>query len=264
MTSGGGTGARARLEEERDRLLRSLDRLDQELEAGELDETDYKELSDDVTRRAADVLRRLDGVTTTAPPPAPGSRLRPMILAGVLVFAVLAGLALARASGERGVNGQLTGGIDESPRDQVVRCQALGSSGGDLVGALECFDEVLAADPENAEALTYRGWYLVLAAGALQQSASEPDSTGATDGVAGVPVVGEAEIAELWASARDYLDRAIAVDPGYPDPLAFRAVLYDRAGESEEACADIAALLALDPPELFVTQTSGVADRNGC
>ena len=69
---------RAALEEERDFLLRSLDDLEREHDAGDIDETDYEGLRDDYTVRAATVLRSLDAhaalVTAPAgnkPPPAP-------------------------------------------------------------------------------------------------------------------------------------------------------------------------------------------------
>ena len=52
--------ARAELEEERDFLLRSLDDLEAERTAGELDEDDYRNLKDGYTARAAEVLRALD------------------------------------------------------------------------------------------------------------------------------------------------------------------------------------------------------------
>lgn len=258
----------ATLEEERDLLLRSLEDLDAEYEAGDLDEVDYKTLRDDYTARAAAVIRRLDQANAPASsseasvpsessqPSGSGRRRVPFgRRAGVALalgaFAVLAGLFLARTAGERGVNDQITGSIDESSRTRVVRCQELGSSGGDLVGALECFDELLLDDPENAEALAYRGWYLLLASGSLQQSAEGSAQA-------------DADAAELLASGLEYLDRSIEADASFPDPLAFRASVYDRLGESELACADIATLLTLDPPEFFLDQTTAIADRNNC
>ena len=61
---------RRALEEERDLLLTSLDQLDEERAEGDLDDADFEELRDDYTRRAAVVLRRLDGggEPETAPP----------------------------------------------------------------------------------------------------------------------------------------------------------------------------------------------------
>lgn len=249
----------ATLEEERDLLLRSLEDLDAEYAAGDLDAVDYETLRDDYTARAAAVIRRLDQANSPASPSEPsGSGQRSVPFgrrAGVVLalgaFAVLAGLFLARTAGERGVNDQITGSIDESSRTRVVRCQELGSSGGDLVGALECFDELLLDDPENAEALAYRGWYLLLASGSLQQSA---DASAQAD----------VDAAELLASGLEYLDRSIEADPSFPDPLAFRASVYDRLGQSELACTDIATLLTLDPPEFFLDQTTAIADRNDC
>ena len=251
---------RAQLEEERDLLLQSLEDLEVEHEQGDLDDDDYRSLRDDYTVRAAAILRRLDGESSgessvgTAPETTPdaGPNLRKVVtLIGVLAVAGVAGLMLARTAGERGVNDQITGAIDESSRTKVVRCQELGSTGGDLVGSLECFDEVLADDPSNPEALAYRGWYLLLTAGSLQQ---------ATDGTA----QDDEDALALIGSGLDYLDRSIEADATYPDPLAFRASVYDRLGESQAACDDIAALLALDPPAFFVEQTSAIADRNGC
>lgn len=257
------TARRAVLEEERDLLLRSLDDLEVEYEQGDLTEDDFQALHDDYTARAATVMRQLDRLGEAGSnaqnkdqdqdkdedgPPRPLSR-TVLVGAGLLVFAVVAGLALGQALGERGVNDQITGGIDESTRGRVARCQEQGSTGGDLLGSIQCFDEVLADDPTNAEALGYRGWYLVLAAGALQQTTDETDSD---------------EAIELIAGGLSYLDRAIEADPTYPDPLAFRAVVYDRLGEGDRACADVATLVALDPPPFFINQTSGIVERNGC
>lgn len=247
-----GAAARA-LEHERDLLLRSLDQLDQEYAAGDLDQGDYQELAEGYTARAAGVMRRITSREPASSESDGGNRSRwrvRLVGAGLLAFAIGSGFALAQASGERGVRDQITGGIDTSARERVATCQQLGSTGGDLVGALECFDAVLIEDPENVEALSYRGWYLLLAAGSLQQSAGDQADLEDVD--------------ELTAAGLSYLDRAIAIDDRYPDPLAFRASVYDRLGRSEQACADIETLRSLDPPQFFIDQTAGIADRNGC
>ncbi len=272
--TGAATSRRTALEEERDLLLRSLDDLDAEHAAGDLDQDDYEALRDSYTQRAAEVLRQLEGPTrkasgtrapagrtgaTAAPDSAPDpagrstrSR-RLLVLGGLAVFAVIAGLALARGLGERGVNDSLTGAVDPSSRTRVMECQAQGAGPeGDLLGAIKCFDQVLTVDPENAEALAYRGWYLLLAAGSVQQSGGPTDT------------VPPADIEALIDGGLDYLTRAIEADPTLPDPLAFRAVAYDRLGRSDEACADVAALKALNPPPFFLQQTSALAERNGC
>lgn len=53
------------LEEDRDYLLRSLEDLEQEREAGDIEEADYLTLKEDYTARAADVLRSLAPVAHT-------------------------------------------------------------------------------------------------------------------------------------------------------------------------------------------------------
>ncbi len=250
------------LEEERDLLFRSLDDLDREWEAGELDRADYEALRDGYTARMAALLREPDTDRTDRDEPSPdesgagsGGGSGPWrslaTVAVVLIVAGLAGLVLARTAGERGVGDQLTGEIDASPRSRVIRCQELGATGGDLLGALQCFDEVLVDDPENAEALAYRGWYLLLASGSLQDGEElAPDDQALAD--------------ELVASGMAYLDRAIEVDPDFPDPLAFRATVNDRLGRSDDVCADIGTLRSLDPPPFFLDQTDPIAARNGC
>ena len=64
----------AELEEERAFLLRSLDDLDRERDAGDLDEHDYVKLRDGYTARATAVLRELEaGRADAAGPPCPNT-----------------------------------------------------------------------------------------------------------------------------------------------------------------------------------------------
>ncbi len=241
-----GPGGEAVRDRELAEQLRALDDLEAEFQAGDLDEADYRTLRNDYTVRVADTMRRLDGSTPTDAEPSATRRRRvgPLVLVVAMVFAAGAGWLLARAAGERGVNDGLTGEI-ASNRQRVFDCQELGVDGR-IVESLQCFDEVLLDDPDNVEALTYRGWYVVL-------TTSSAEAVGASD-----------EAAELLEVGRTYLDRAVEVDPGFPDARAFRTVVFDRLGQSEEACAEVAALLELDPPPFFVTQTQGIAERNGC
>jgi len=102
------------------------------------------------------------------------------------------------------VDDTLTGSITLTGWQRVQQCQELAAGGGDVVPALECLDSVLDEDPENVEALTYRGWFLVLAAGSSADSDQE-------------------QVAELVSSAQVYLDQAVDLDPDYPDARAFRA-----------------------------------------
>lgn len=233
------------IEEERDFLLASLDDLEAEHSAGDLDDHDYTELKDDYTVRAADAIRSIDEYRAeidASNPVALGRRLG--LVAGLLVFAVGAGWLLAQATGERGARDEISGQIDETPRQQLLRCQTLGVD--DLVAALACYDEVLAEDPQNVEALTYRGWFLVLTTGSAQASGDE------------------AAARELLDRAQDNLDRAVEIDPSYPDARAFRAIVFDRLGEVDNACAELETLNELNAPPLMQNLVAPLSQGLAC
>ena len=103
----------APLEEQRDFLLRSLDDLEREHDAGDVDEADYQALKDDYTARAAAVLRSLeDGQAAPA-----AGRATPDRASGrsdprrASLFAGLAGLLVAQASGRRDAGDLSSGDI---------------------------------------------------------------------------------------------------------------------------------------------------------
>ncbi len=99
------------LEDERDFLLRSLDDLDRELVAGNIDPDTYRVLHDDYTARASAVIRSLtDGVDRQSPDaPRVPPLMRLLTIGGIVVFAVLAAILLAHAIGQRNPGQQITG-----------------------------------------------------------------------------------------------------------------------------------------------------------
>lgn len=208
--------AYAALEEQRDFLLASLDDLEAEWEAGDLDPDDYRTLKDDYTARAAAVIRALEeGGDRYRSVRRPTSlRVGAAVVASLLVFGVGAGVLVARSAGTRTTGQEATGDIRLATREQLSRALQLQAQ-GDVVEALEIYDEVLAGDPENVEALTYRGWALVQVGGAVPELADE-----------GI----------------EYLERALAVDAGYPDARVFLAIAYRNQGRTEEARAQLEAL----------------------
>ena len=169
-----------------------------------------------------------------------------MWILGLLGFTLLAGLLMARTVGERGVNDQITGSIEESPRERVLRCQQIGQDTTRLLESLQCFDEVLLEDPQNVEALTYRGWYVFLASRQAEDAGVEDQAQ------------------ELMESSARFLDRAADVDPTFPDARAFRAIVADRLGEPEVACTELAALDALNPPPMITGLTAPLSERLAC
>ena len=87
--------------------MRSLDDLDEELAAGDLDSEDHRVLSQSYTRQAAEVLRGGD-----EEPGRPTARRRGKLVASVLglvVVGIVAGVFLARAVGSRHSGDVITG-----------------------------------------------------------------------------------------------------------------------------------------------------------
>lgn len=228
---------RARLEDERDFLLRSLDDLDVEHAAGDVDDADHLMLRADYSRRAAVVLRALDP-TTARPASLPGPVEESPVAAGsspsadivperrsrvawwiggVAVLAVLVGLVLAQAVGSRAGSTSLTGS-GGSEAEQLRDC--LSASFQDPPGGIRCYDRFLADSPDNVEALTYRGWARI--------------RTG-----------------EVEAGSAD-VNRAREIDPTFPDAVVFAAVVAKDAGDFAGAQNLLDELAALNPPAALV------------
>ncbi len=221
----------AALEEERDFLLRSLADLEREHDAGDVDDADYEALKDDYTARAAAVLRAIESRHVTARATRrPRSSGRGWIVAlGVLVVGVLAGVAVAQASGRREQGQTVSGDIRTTTREQLFEAQQLFAE-GKLLDAVKVYDQVLAAQPANVEAMTYKGWLLRLTA---NQSSSDTDRQ------------------TLLAKSLQLLDQAVQTDPKYADARVFRASLLNALDRPEEALADLDAVEPGSVPEML-------------
>lgn len=224
---------RAELEAQRDFLLRSLDDLERERAAGDIDELDYTGLRDDYTARAATVLRALgegggegagDADDGEGSGPSPLTR-RILTAAAVVAFAALAGILVAQVAGRRDAGDSLTGDI-RATAAQKLNEAGQKASDGDYAGAVSLYDEVLADQPTHAEALTYSGWVLTL------------------DGDR------EQGLSRLLEAATEH--------PDYPDAHAFLAIVFLRAGLEEEAARELEVLDGLDPPPAIRSLVEGL------
>lgn len=234
---------RSALEAERDFLLTSIADLDAEFAAGDIDEEDRRALLDGYTARAATVLRALEAGRRPQRgrlSAAWGRRLA----VGAAVLAVAVGLSwwVATSSGQR-LPGQQITGLD--PRDEVtvLLSEARAANFADPAGAAEAYARVLELDPDNVEALTYRGWTLALAT----RTAADGD-----------------DIAASLGEAVDLLVTAIETDPTYPDPFCFLGIVqYRFVGDAESARPLVAGCLAADPPAVVRDLVQGLADELG-
>ena len=85
---------------------------------------------------------------------------------------------------------------------------------------MSCYDDLLADQPDQLEALTYKGWALVRG--------------------------------DRADEAKVLFDRVVEIDPTYPDVFVFRAVVAKNAGDFTGAQAELDRLAALDPPASLV------------
>ena len=225
------------LQEERDFLLTSLRDLERERQAGEIDEQDYRALHDDYTARAAAVLRALEAEPAPrhqarrAPAAGPPRRRRSLaVTVGVVVAVIaLAGGAVAMFSGSRQPGQSASGSVPVGPAGRVGQALQLEVEGKALE-ALKVYDGVLAEDPDNVEALAYRGWLLKRAV-----------------------LVDEAQLS---------LDRAVKVNPRYADAHFFRGMLlYQDRKDPAAAVAEFRAFLGSNPPPEMVPQVERVLDQ---
>jgi tetratricopeptide (TPR) repeat protein len=226
--------ALAHLEEQRDFLLRSLQDLEREHAAGDIDEADYVTLKDDYTARAAAVIRAIDEgqAALVAARPQRGSsaarrRTRAIAVATIAVVAlgVLAGVLVAGSSGQRVAGQQVSGSIGGSGNSDLTRAHLLDQQ-GQALEALQAYDQVLKPDPKNVEALTYRGWLLA--------------RTSASAGAAAESLLQRAE---------QSLEQAIAIDPSYPEAHVFRGiVLFRYRGQPAQAVIEFQLVLSGNPP----------------
>jgi tetratricopeptide (TPR) repeat protein len=195
----------ALLEEERDHLLASLEDLDREHDAGDMDDEDYRTLRDDYTVRASEVLQAIEERRRLVSQQRPGrSRGRTVAtVVGVIALAGVAGVLVAQNAGQRG-GGAITGAVN-TQRAALATCQQ--ASFQDPEGGVECYDEILADAPDNVEALTYQGWALIRLDRVDEGAAN--------------------------------LARVVEIDPDYPDARVFRAVVASRGGDHELAAAEV-------------------------
>ena len=224
---------RSMLENERTFLLRSLEDLDAELVAGNIDPDTYRTLHDDYTARAADVITELDKGVEPEKPVKPRG-LKWFTYGAIAVFIGLLAFLLSQAVGDR-EPGQTASGNDQTTVTTIARNTALEAAEKAVAAtpndydariryarlllqarvngqpqyadAIQQFVEASKIDPEQAEPLAYSGWISAIVAGATQDAPSKKT---------------------LLEVDNERLDRAILVDPGYTDSYVFKGLVLAR------------------------------------
>ena len=230
--------------EDRDFLFSSLEDLEREYAAGDLDDADYEALKSSYVKRLADVLRGAEVTEEIAKNTniAPTRNRKKIVLSIVAVVFVAVGLGVlvARQSGQRLPGQTLSGGTPNSTAGLLAQARQLNFS--DPIAAIKIYSEVLKTRPDEVEALTYRSWLLALTA----REASDDIRTAAVQAA----IVG--------------LGRATLIDPDYPDAHCFLGIVsYRFAADTTTAKTELKKCQDANPPaEVQTFVDSIVAEVN--
>ena len=136
---------------------------------------------------------------------------------------------MALFSDSRDAGQPLTGSLPGTPAERLSQAVQLDSQGKALE-ALKMYDAVLAEDPANVQALAYKGWLL--------------------------------KRAGLADEAQEALDKAVAIDPRYPDAHFFRGMLlFQDRNDPAGAVVEFRTFLDNNPPQEMVPAVQDVLKR---
>ncbi len=225
------TNLSGELTEQRDFLVNSLQDLEQEHKFGDLGDQEFESLREEYESRAASVNSQIENLLSpsqalseTADPVEKNLSRTLVTTLVVLLVGTLAGWLVAKQSGQRLAGESLAGSIEDSTATILSRARA--TNFVDPKAAIELYTQVLEVDPDNVEALTYRAWLLVLIA------------RGAGD-----------EVKQLaFTSASSDLERAIALDPNYPDAHCFLGITRFRLGDDAPGAKEQLTICAAKNP----------------
>lgn len=231
---------RARLEAERDFLLRSLDDLDDELRVGNIDPDQYRVLHDDYTARAAAVIKTLDDGVERAAPGAPRATrtMRIVTACGLVVFAVLAGILLAHAVGQRHPGQTITGNsqVNQSATDALASARSTAVAQPKSFDAQMAYAQALLDAGRPADAVVQYG-----IASKVDPKRPEPHaSIGWLSALIARQVTDPSTRTQLFASAEREVDRAITLDPKYVPAYAYKGIML--SAFEGKSCAGVPAL----------------------
>ncbi len=219
-------------------LLVSLNDLEREFAAGDIDTDDYATLKSGYIARTAAITRILSDELPAQEKVRTRWAKRALVTVAVLVVGGLSGWLVASQSGQRLPGQSASGGIDASTASMLSQARATNFS--DPVRAIQLYSAVLKLEPDNVEALTYRSWLLALSA------------SGA----------GESVRSKAMATAVADLTNATRIDATYADAWCFLGIINFRFLENAQAAkGPLDTCQAANPPHEVAGFVSAVVEQ---
>ena len=226
------SAARAELEDRYQAVLRSLEEIEGDFEAGNLSEADYEQLRRRYESEAARLAEELEAAGPVAPleprsaaPPVGKSRVPSAIgwAAGTIAFIALAWLVMSTALRPRSDNDTITGSL---PGQDMGGSAGMPVSDVDM-GQLAELERIVADEPENVEALVELGHlylrlqqYPALAEVTRRALALDPKNPEALTHLGMLLFSTEHPQGVIAA-----FDSALAIDPDFPEALQFKGMV---------------------------------------
>ncbi len=151
----------------------------------------------------------------------------------IVAFGVAAGALLAHSAGTRLPGDNISGSTPGSPAAKLDAQAQQQIQQGDLLDAIKNFDAALKIQPNDPEALAYKGWLIRLAGSQVHNT-------------------------QLIAAGLASIRQAEQADPTYPDAHFFagETLLRDQ-NDPKDAIVEFEEFLADNPPEAMVPEVQG-------
>lgn len=261
----------AEFEERRHAVVRALEEIEVDREAGNLSAADYEKMRRRYEREAASILQErsavggaaaaADAAKAVAARPASGSRWRVALgwTGGAVGFVAIAWLAMSSALRPRGEDGSITGSIPGGDGGGAQRGGALMAVDMERLAELE---GIVAADSNNVGALVELARLYITTQQlneatrvSLKAIALDPENPGAHTYI-GMVLVSIDHVEDGLSS----FERALDADADFPDALMFKGMISFQMGNYEAAIGVWEHYLEVAPPEAKLERIRGMLE----
>lgn len=207
------------LKNKRDFYLKSLKDLEQEKNNGEVEHSDYLQLKDSYTAKAAELIRVIEELENSKDKPKVEINTKPKVkgyslgnkysipkwaskfIIGILIvaFGIGSAIAVSDFSGPQLPGQTISGAPTLNLTNRLAQAKSTMDQ-GNYIAASKQYQQILAKHPNQPQALTYEGWIITL-----------------------IGIQDKKQV--LVANGQKLIAKAIKVDPSYPSAHFFMGII---------------------------------------